>query len=65
VSSSGQTTTPTGPGGSHAGGLFHYDPVTNGYQFNLSTTGLSAGTYTLYFTAGNDPVEHGVQITIV
>jgi hypothetical protein len=65
VSSSGQTTTPRGPGGSHAGGLFHYDPVTNGYQFNLQTTGLAAGTYTLYFRAGNDPVEHGVQITIV
>jgi len=65
VSSSGQTTTPRGPGGSHAGGLFNYDPVTNSYQFNLSTTRLAAGTYTLYFTAGNDPIQHGVQLTLV
>jgi len=65
VSSTGESTTPAGPGGSHAGGLFHYDPLTNSYQFNLQTTGLTAGTYTLYFTADSDTLEHAVQVVIV
>jgi len=31
---------------------------TGGYIFNLSTKGLSGGTYSLQFTAGNDPTIH-------
>ena len=34
------------------------------YIFNLKTTGLSTGTYKLYFTAGNDPVLHSVEFQV-
>jgi hypothetical protein len=65
VSSSGQTFTPESPGNSQPGGFFKFQADTQSYRFNLKTTGLAAGTYTFYFTAGNDPVEHGIEITIV
>jgi hypothetical protein len=35
-----------------------------GYIFNLKTTGLSAGTYSLQFTASNDPVVHSVPFGV-
>jgi hypothetical protein len=34
------------------------------YIFNLKTTGLSTGTYKLYFTAGNDPTLHSVEFQV-
>ncbi|HEU4434670.1 MAG TPA: hypothetical protein VFR51_14900, partial [Pyrinomonadaceae bacterium] len=34
------------------------------YIYNLKTTGLSTGTYKLYFTAGNDPVLHSVEFQV-
>ena len=34
------------------------------YVLNLKTTGLSTGTYNLYFTAGDDPVLHSVQFQV-
>jgi hypothetical protein len=34
------------------------------YILNLKTTGLSTGTYNLYFTAGDDPVLHSVQFQV-
>ena len=34
------------------------------YILNLKTTGLSTGTYKLYFTAGDDPVTHSVQFQV-
>lgn len=34
------------------------------YVLNLKTTGLSTGTYNLYFTAGDDPVTHSVQFQV-
>jgi trimeric autotransporter adhesin len=34
------------------------------YILNLKTTGLSTGTYNLYFTAGDDPVQHTVQFQV-
>jgi hypothetical protein len=37
---------------------------TGGYIYNLSTAGLSTGTYNLYFTAGADPVLHAVQFQV-
>ena len=36
----------------------------NSYIFNLKTTGLSTGTYNLYFTVGADPTLHTVQFQI-
>ena len=34
------------------------------YIFNLKTTGLTTGTYKLYFTAGDDPVLHSVEFQV-
>jgi predicted extracellular nuclease len=34
------------------------------YIINLKTTGLSTGVYKLYFTAGNDPVQHSVEFQV-
>ena len=36
-------------GRANPGGLFRYDAALGGYIFNLSTKGLAAGKYTLYF----------------
>lgn len=43
---------------------FRYDSTlggTGGYIFNLSTKGLTTGTYNLTFKAGSDPVMHKAQ----
>jgi Bacterial Ig-like domain (group 3) len=37
---------------------------TGGYIFNLSTKGLSSGTYSLQFTATGDPVTHSVAFGV-
>lgn len=37
---------------------------TGGYIFNLKTTGLASGTYSLQFTAGADPVTHSVNFGV-
>jgi hypothetical protein len=34
------------------------------YILNLKTTGLTTGTYKLYFTAGADPVTHSVEFQV-
>jgi hypothetical protein len=34
------------------------------YILNLKTTGLSTGTYKLFFTAGNDPTLHFVEFQV-
>ena len=34
------------------------------YILNLKTTGLATGTYKLYFTAGDDPVQHSVEFQV-
>ena len=38
--------------------------TTGGYIFNLSTMGLTAGVWTLTFTAGSDPTLHSVQFLL-
>lgn len=55
------------PGNSQPGNNFRYDPTlggSGGYSFNLKTTGLSSGVYTLHFTVGDSPTLHEVQLTI-
>jgi sugar lactone lactonase YvrE len=37
---------------------------TGGYIFNLSTNGLTTGTYNLNFTAGSDPVSHAAPFQV-
>ena len=49
-------------GNANADTNFRFD---NGsYILNLKTTGLSTGTYNLFFTAGDDPVTHSVQFQV-
>jgi hypothetical protein len=46
---------------------FRYDAAlgrTGGYIFNLKTTGLSTGTYSLSFTTGSDPTVYSVQFQV-
>jgi hypothetical protein len=46
---------------------FRYDPglgTGGGYIYNLSTKGLSVGTYNLRFTVQGDPVTHTVQFQV-
>ncbi len=46
---------------------FRYDATlgsTGGYIYNLKTTSLSSGTYSLSFTAGSDPTVYSVQFQV-
>jgi hypothetical protein len=51
-------------GNANPNNLFRYDPSLGGYIFNLSTKGLAAGNYTLYFTVGNDPTRHSLTFVV-
>jgi hypothetical protein len=51
-------------GNSNPNNVFRYDATLGGYIFNLNTTGLASGTYTLYYTAGNDPTRHSLTFVI-
>jgi hypothetical protein len=67
TAASGSSGTPESPGNSNADGDFRFDASlgpTGGYIFNLSTSGLSTGTYSLQFTAGSDPTTHSVQFGV-
>ena len=44
--------------------LFRYNASLGGYVFDLDTTGLAAGTYTLYYTIGNDPTKHSLTFVV-
>ena len=60
---SGFSGTPDSPGNANPDSDFRFGSTlgtTGGYIFNLSTGGLAAGTYSLQFTAGSDPVTHAV-----
>jgi hypothetical protein len=76
VSSSSLTLTAVslvGPGGvvytPHAAGMMNphnaFRQIGSGYGYNLDTTGLPPGTYTLYVKVGNDPVRHAISFTVV
>ena len=43
---------------------FRYDPGLAGYIFNLSTKGLTTGTYLLGFRAGSDPTTYTVRFKV-
>jgi hypothetical protein len=43
---------------------FRYDATLGGYIYNLSTKGLSSGTYRLNFKAGSDPQSHEVLFKV-
>jgi hypothetical protein len=64
---SGFSGTPDSPGNANPDSDFRFDPTlgaNGGYIFNLSTGGLTPGTYSLQFTAGNDPVAHSVNFGV-
>lgn len=43
---------------------FRYDTSLSGYIFNLSTKGISTGTYNLNFTVGSDPSIRSVTFAV-
>ena len=53
----GSTSVATSPGGANPGSVFIVAPG-GGYLFTLDTRGYAAGSYTLDFVAGGDPVTH-------
>jgi hypothetical protein len=62
VGPNGATSAPVSPGQADPGGQFKV--IGTGYRFNLETTGLAPGTYTLEFTIQNDPVTHSVVFVV-
>jgi Bacterial Ig-like domain (group 3)/Bacterial Ig-like domain (group 1) len=62
--SSTNSGTPEATGNANPDSDFRFDSTlgtSGGYIFNLSTNGLTGGTYGFTFTAGNDPTVHTVQ----
>ena len=64
----GRTGAPSTPGvNANPGGNFRFDASlgpAGGYIFNLKTTGLALGTYSLQFTAGSDPIPHAANFAV-
>jgi hypothetical protein len=54
--------TPTSPGNSNPGNLFHFEGGT--YAYNLDPKTLAPGSYTLNFTVGNDPTVNHYAFTV-
>jgi hypothetical protein len=64
VDSSGNAVPLNSAGNANPNDLFRYDSCLGGYIFNLATKGLAAGTYTLYYTVGNDPTRHSLTFVV-
>ena len=67
TSASGYSGGAASPGNANPGGNFRFDASlgpAGGYIFNLKTTGLAPGTYSLQFTAGGDPVPHAANFAV-
>jgi hypothetical protein len=67
TSVSGYSGTPESPGNANPDNDFRFDSSfgsTGGYTYNLSTKGLATGTYSLTFTAGNDPATHSLNFGV-
>ncbi|HEY1526434.1 MAG TPA: YDG domain-containing protein [Candidatus Angelobacter sp.] len=64
---SGWSGPPEDAGNSNPDLDFRYDPTlgpSGGYIFNLKTTGLGSGTYSLNFSAGGDAANHSVPFGV-
>lgn len=61
----GQVWTPQDSGSANPDNVFRYDATLGGYIFNLSTKGLSAGTYVFSWMAGDDPTTHELGFSLV
>jgi WD40-like Beta Propeller Repeat len=55
---------PESPGQANADGLFRYDAALGGYVFNLSTAGLSSGTWELQFRVAGDTTVYGIRFDV-
>lgn len=51
-------------GNANPDGGFRYDPELEGYAYNLSTKGLSRGTWELRFTVTGDPNTYAIRFDI-
>jgi predicted extracellular nuclease len=54
----------SGAGEANPDDRFRFDSTLAGYVFNLLTSGLVPGVYTLSFTAGADPAAHVVEFRV-
>jgi hypothetical protein len=52
------------PGNANPDSTFRYDAALAGYQFNLSTKGLSRGTWELRFTVAGSPTVHALPFDV-
>lgn len=63
ATATGVTSAPTSPGQSGSGATFAFSPG-DGYRFDLKTTGLGTGAYTLDFVIASDPVTSHAPFVI-
>lgn len=52
------------PGQANADGPFRYDAMLGGYIFNLSTAGLSSGTWELQFRVAGESAVYGIRFDV-
>ena len=62
VDANGRTFTPSAKRNSNPGNVFR--DTGSSYTYNLDTSGLARGMYTLFITVGTDPVEHGLMFIV-
>ena len=62
--SSATTVLAESAGSANPDSAFRYDPQLAGYVFNLSTKGLSRGTWELRFTVAGSPVVHALPFDV-
>jgi hypothetical protein len=64
VAPNGMTITPKSFANLNPNDVFAYVPLVKTYGFVLDTSKLSSGTWTLNYTAGNDPTTHSLTFVI-
>ena len=55
---------PDSPGQANADGIFRYDATLGGYIFNLSTAGLTTGTWELQFRVSGESAVYGIRFDV-
>ena len=55
---------PDSPGEANADGIFRYDAMLGGYIFNLSTAGLTTGTWELQFRVSGESAVYGIRFDV-
>jgi hypothetical protein len=63
VGPNGTTSTPHAKGHANPNNVCRY--FRHGYRYDLDTTGLAPGTYTLMVKVGNDPMLHAISFIVV